>query len=157
MRGLAAALLYPGVGLLETTNVSVGRGTDRPFEVVGAPWVDGRALAAELARSAPPGVRFVPTRFTPSASTHAGKECGGVQIYLADWASFESLPAGLALACALRKLHPKEWQVKRYGVLLGHPPTLAAVGRGEPPGRVRRLWEADLARFLALRRGYLLY
>jgi uncharacterized protein YbbC (DUF1343 family) len=102
-------------------------------------------------------VRFVPTRFTPKASTHAGKECGGVQIYVADWADFESLPAGLALACALRKLHPKEWQVKRYGALLGHPPTLEAVARGEPPGRVGRLWEAGLARFREVRGRYLLY
>src|SRR5262249_36884484 len=94
MRSLTAARLYPGVGLLETTNVSVGRGTDRPFEVLGAPWLDGRKLVAELAKEALPGVRFVPVRFTPTGSTHAGKECGGVQLYIDDWAEFESLPVG---------------------------------------------------------------
>src|SRR5262249_42674457 len=72
MRNLTAALLYPGIGLLETTNLSVGRGTDRPFEAIGAPWLDGRRLADALAKDAPTGVRFVPTRFTPSSSTYAG-------------------------------------------------------------------------------------
>src|SRR5438132_5818154 len=105
MRTLTAALLYPGIGLLETTNVSVGRGTDRPFEVFGAPWIDGRRLAEALNGAALPGVRFVPTRFTPASSTFAGKECGGVQIYLDDWRRFLSLPVGLAVACELKRLY----------------------------------------------------
>jgi uncharacterized protein YbbC (DUF1343 family) len=156
MRSLTAALLYPGVGLLETTNVSVGRGTDRPFEVLGAPWLDGRKLAAELAKEALPGVRFVPVRFTPAGSTHAGKECGGVQLYI-DWAEFESLPVGLAIACALKKLHPKEWQSKGYGRLLGHPPTLRALERGEGATRIVARWGAELAKFRGVRNRYLLY
>jgi uncharacterized protein YbbC (DUF1343 family) len=157
MRSLSAALLYPGVGLLETTNVSVGRGTDRPFEVLGAPWIDGRKLASALARARLPGVRFVATRFTPSSSTHAKKECGGVQIYIDDWGRFETLPVGVTIACALKRLYPKEWQSKRYGVLLGHPATLAAIERGERPARVTRRWRAELEGYLALRRRYLLY
>jgi uncharacterized protein YbbC (DUF1343 family) len=157
MRSLSAALLYPGVGLLETTNVSVGRGTDRPFEVVGAPWIDGRRLAQALAESRPPGVRFVPARFTPSGSTHAGKECGGVQLFLDDWGRFESLPTGLALARALQGLYPKEWHRQRYPVLLAHPPTFAALERGEPAVQIKRRWEAGLARFQAVRKAHLLY
>jgi uncharacterized protein YbbC (DUF1343 family)/CubicO group peptidase (beta-lactamase class C family) len=157
MRTLAAALLYPGVGLLETTNVSVGRGTDRPFEVLGAPWLDGRRLAESLARARLPGVRFVPTRFTPKSSTHAGKECGGVQIFLDDWKQFQALPVGITIACELRRLYPEEWQWKRYGVLLAHPPTLEALRGGDSPEQVMKLWQPDLDRFRAVRREYLLY
>ncbi len=157
MRSLAAALLYPGIGLLETTNVSVGRGTDRPFEVIGAPWLDGRRLAEVLPGSGLAGVRFVPTRFTPSSSTHAGKECGGVQIYLDDWQRFSPLDTGLAIACQLRKLYPDAWQVQRYGRLLGHPATLEALQRGESPAQIRRRWQPGLEAFLATRKGFLLY
>ncbi len=157
MRTLAAALLYPGVGLLETTNVSVGRGTDRPFEIFGAPWIDGRRLAAELTSARLAGLRFVPARFTPKSSTHAGKECGGVQIYIDDWRQFQALPLGITIAYQLRKLYPHEWQIKRYGVLLAHPPTLAALQRGDSPEQITKSWQPELDRFLKTRKGYLLY
>jgi uncharacterized protein YbbC (DUF1343 family)/CubicO group peptidase (beta-lactamase class C family) len=157
MRSLAAALLYPGIGLLETTNVSVGRGTDRPFEVIGAPWLDGRRLADALARSSLPGVRFIPTRFTPSSSTHAGKECGGVQIFIDDWQRFRSLPTGMAIAYHLKRLCEGEWQEQRYGTLLAHPPTLEALRRGATPEEIGKLWEKDLKAFLTIRKAYLLY
>ena len=81
---LTAAVLYPGIGLLETTNISVGRGTDRPFEVLGAPWLDGAALARALNEAQLPGVRFVPLRFTPESSKFAGEECGGINILVTD-------------------------------------------------------------------------
>jgi uncharacterized protein YbbC (DUF1343 family) len=157
MRTLAGALLYPGIGLLETTNVSVGRGTDRPFEFVGAPWIDGRRLAAELARQSPPGVRFVPVRFCPTSSTHAGKECGGVQLFLDDWQRFESLPTGLALACALQRLYPEQWQGRRYLALLANEAALEALLRGDSPAAIKRGWQEDLERFLKVRKRYLLY
>jgi uncharacterized protein YbbC (DUF1343 family)/CubicO group peptidase (beta-lactamase class C family) len=157
MRALPAALLYPGIGLLETTNVSVGRGTDRPFEILGAPWIDGRRLAAALASAHLPGVRFVPLRFTPKSSTHAGKECGGVQIFLDDWRQFQALPLGITIAYHLRKLYPEQWQIKRYGVLLAHPPTLQALQRGEEPEQIMKLWQQDLERFQKVRKEYLLY
>src|SRR5436305_10358538 len=96
LRSLSAALLYPGIGLLETSNLSVGRGTQRPFEWIGAPWLDGRRLAAALRQLDLPGVRFVPLRLTPTASVHQGKECGGVQIIVDDWARFQSVRTGLA-------------------------------------------------------------
>lgn len=157
MRTLAAALLYPGIGLLETTNVSVGRGTDRPFEVFGAPWLDGRRLAESLAGAHLPGVRFVPTRFTPASSTHAGKECGGVQIFIDDWKQFHSLPVGLTIACHLRKLYPEQWQVRRYGVLLAYPPTLEALQRGDAPEQIVQSWQQELEHFQKVRKEYLLY
>jgi uncharacterized protein YbbC (DUF1343 family) len=157
MRALGAALLYPGIGLLETTNVSVGRGTDRPFEVIGAPWLDGRKLAGALARARLAGVRFVPTRFTPASSVHAGKSCGGVQIYVDDWGRFEPLRTGITIACELKRLYPRDWDSKGYLRLLGHPATLDALERGEPPGKILRLWEPELAKFRGVRRRYLLY
>jgi uncharacterized protein YbbC (DUF1343 family) len=157
MRTLAAALLYPGVGMLETTNISVGRGTDRPFEIFGAPWIDGRHLAEALARSCLPGVRFVATHFTPKSSTHAGKECGGVQIFLDDWRQFQSLPAGITIAYHLHKLYPDQWQIKGYLRLLAHPPTLAALERGDTPEQILQLWQKDLERFQEVRKKYLLY
>jgi uncharacterized protein YbbC (DUF1343 family) len=157
MRTLAAALLYPGIGLLETTNISVGRGTDRPFELFGAPWLDGRRLAESLAHARLPGVRFVPTRFTPRSSTHAGKECGGVQIFLDDWRQFQPMPVGITIACSLRQLYPAEWQVKRYGALLNHPATLEALERGDTPEQIMKLWQPDLERFRDVRKNYLLY
>jgi uncharacterized protein YbbC (DUF1343 family)/CubicO group peptidase (beta-lactamase class C family) len=157
MRTLAAALLYPGIGLLETTNVSVGRGTDRPFELVGAPFIDGRRLAQSLDRARLPGVRFVATRFTPKSSTHAGKECGGVQIFLDDWRRFEPMPVGIRIACELQRLYPQQWQSRRYGALLAHPPTLEALQRGDSPEQIMKLWQPDVDRFRDLRKRYLLY
>jgi uncharacterized protein YbbC (DUF1343 family)/CubicO group peptidase (beta-lactamase class C family) len=157
MRSLTEALLYPGVGLLETTNVSVGRGTDRPFEIVGAPWIDGQKLADSLNRAALPGVRFVPTRFTPSGSTHGGKECGGVQIYIDDWSLFHALPLGITIACELKRLYPKEWQSQRYLRLLCNRATLAAIEKGETPAQIVQSWKGDLDRFNERRKGYLIY
>jgi uncharacterized protein YbbC (DUF1343 family)/CubicO group peptidase (beta-lactamase class C family) len=157
MRALAAALLYPGVGLLETTNISVGRGTDRPFEIFGAPWIDARRLAAILSSASLPGVRFVPTRFTPKRSTFAGKECGGVQIYIDDWRQFQAVPLGITIAYHLRKLYPEKWQIKGYGRLLAHPPTLEALQRGNTPEQIMKLWQPELERFQKTRKEYLLY
>jgi uncharacterized protein YbbC (DUF1343 family) len=157
MRSLTAALLYPGVGLLETTNLSVGRGTDRPFEQIGAPWLDGRKLAAELRAAKLPGVRFVPVRFTPSASVHAKKECGGVRIYLDDWSRFESVRVGLTIATALRKLHPKDWETKRYNVLLGHVALHEAVEKGDPAEKLLRRASEGVKEFQEVRKKYLLY
>jgi uncharacterized protein YbbC (DUF1343 family) len=157
MRTLAAALLYPGVGLLETTNISVGRGTDRPFEIFGAPWIDARRLAANLSSAGLPGVRFVPTRFTPKRSTYAGKECGGVQIYIDDWRQFQALPLGISIAYHLRKLYPQQWQIKGYGRLLAHPTTLEALERGDTPEQIMKRWQPELERFQKTRKEYLLY
>jgi uncharacterized protein YbbC (DUF1343 family)/CubicO group peptidase (beta-lactamase class C family) len=157
MRTLTAALLYPGVGLLETTNVSVGRGTDRPFEIIGAPWIDGRTLADELAKSLPPGPRFMPTRFTPASSTHAGRECGGVQIMIDDWVHFESLPTGLAIAHQLQRLYPDQWQIEGYQALLANRRTFDALRQGAPLAQIQQLWHRELDDFLTLRKNFLLY
>lgn len=157
MRSLPAALLYPGIGLLETTNLSVGRGTDRPFELIGAPWIDGRQLAAALNATGLPGVRFLPVRFTPQSSVHAKKECGGVHLYLDDWSRFESIPVGLTIAATLRRLYPEDWQTKRYNMLLGYAALHQAVEQGESAERLLRRAAEGLQEFLAVRKKYLLY
>ena len=107
MRSLSAALTYPGIGILETTNLSVGRGTERPFEWIGAPWLDGRKLAAALTEQKLEGVRFVPATMTPTASVFKGQRCGGVHIFVDDWAIFRPVRTGLAVATTLHQLYPR--------------------------------------------------
>jgi uncharacterized protein YbbC (DUF1343 family) len=118
MRSLTQAFLYPGVGLIESTNVSVGRGTDTPFQVVGAPWIKGVDFAQELYRADLPGVVFVPIEFTPDSSKHANAACQGVELIISDRNRFESVATGLALAQALRKLYPEAWETKNLNTLL---------------------------------------
>ena len=108
MRSLNQATLYPGIGLLETTNVSVGRGTDTPFEIIGAPWLDGQKLAKYLNERNIKGVRFVPVRFKPNASVFKDEQCSGVNLIVTDRASFNSVRNGFEIAAALRKLYPND-------------------------------------------------
>jgi uncharacterized protein YbbC (DUF1343 family)/CubicO group peptidase (beta-lactamase class C family) len=157
MRSLTAALLYPGVGLLETTNVSVGRGTERPFEWVGAPWIDGRKLAAELASRNLPGVRFVPESRTPTYSTHKDKACGGIDIIADDWSAVRPVALGLELAAALRKLYPTDWDPKNFDRLLVHKATYDGLLAGKPVADLERAWRPGLDRFLTRRQEFLLY
>ena len=157
LRTLSAALLYPGIGLLETTNLSVGRGTDRPFEWFGAPWMDGVSLAKLLNEQQLPGLRFVPCRQTPSSSVLANKECKGVQIFIDDWKVFEPMRTGMAVAWALHKLHPKDWKTDRYNTLLLNKATLDAVNAGKHYLEIEKMWRADLAAYEQRRSKALLY
>lgn len=157
MRSLTEATLYPGVGLLETTNVSVGRGTDTPFELVGAPWLDGRKLATYLNGRALPGVRFVPVRFTPRASVHKEQECGGVNLVVTDRARFRPVRTGLEMAVALRRLYPNDWKVEDYKRLLVNEDTLERVRRADEPESIERAWATQLAEFRRARARALLY
>ncbi|HEX8503529.1 MAG TPA: exo-beta-N-acetylmuramidase NamZ domain-containing protein [Pyrinomonadaceae bacterium] len=157
MRSLTEATLYPGVGLLETTNVSVGRGTDTPFEVVGAPWIDGRRLAAYLNGRGLAGVRFVPVRFRPSASVFKGEECGGVNLVVTDRALLRPVRAGLEMAVALRRLYPQEWKVDAYARLLVNADTLERVRAADEPAEIERAWQPRLAEFRRARARALLY
>ncbi len=157
MRSLTQAVLYPGVGLLETTNISVGRGTDTPFEVIGAPWMDGRLLAADLAGHKLPGVRFVPIRFTPRSSKHAGVECGGVNLIVTSRAAFEPLRTGIAIARVLRSRYAAEWETSSLNRLLANQETAAAILEARPVSEIVNLWEPDLRQFLRRREEFLLY
>jgi uncharacterized protein YbbC (DUF1343 family) len=157
MRSLTEATLYPGIALLEATNVSVGRGTDTPFEVVGAPWMDGVKLGAALNAKRLPGVRFVPVRFTPRSSVHEGKECGGVNIVVTDRSQFEPVTTGLEVAAQLLALFPKDFAVDRFLRLLVNQQVFDAFKQGAEGRALRQIWEEDLSRFRAVRAKYLLY
>ncbi len=156
MRSLTEAALYPGIGLLETA-ISVGRGTDTPFEVVGAPYVDDVKLAAELNRAGLPGVRFVPVRFTPTASVFKGQPCGGVNLVITQRDEFNSVDAGVMIALTLRRLYPNDFALDRFDRLLAHPATIAAIRAGETLDQIHALWAADLAAFKQRREKFLLY
>jgi len=157
MRSLTEATLYPGVGLLETTNVSVGRGTDTPFEVVGAPWIQGDKLAEYLNQRGVPGVRFVPLRFTPKASVFKDQECGGVNIVIIDRAAFRPLLTGIEMAVALRKLYANDWQVDKYLRLLVNADTLERLKRGDSARDIVASWNEGLQEFRKVRAQVLLY
>src|SRR6266550_7116475 len=157
MRSLTEAALYPGIGLLETTNVSVGRGTDTPFEVVGAPWLDGPKLAAHLNSRRIPGVRFVPIRFKPNASVFKNEECSGVNIVITDRARFQSVLTGIEIAVALHSLFPADWRVDSYLRLLVNSDAFERLKRGESAEELIRSWSPAVENFRRQRARALLY
>lgn len=157
MRSPVEALLYPGIGLLETTNLSVGRGTEIPFEVIGAPWLDGAQLAERLAKIDLPGVDFVPLEFVPQASKFEGQRCGGVRILLTDRDTYRSVHTGLQIAVQLRSLYPDAWQAEAYRHLLGNRQVLDALLAGQSVAEMEAGYRPDLAKFCQRREKYLLY
>lgn len=157
MRSLTQASLYPGIGLLETTNVSVGRGTDTPFEVVGAPWIRGINLAQYLNRRGMPGVRFVPVTFNPQASIFRGETCDGINIIITNRADFDPVQVGIEIGVALRALYPSQWSVDDYARLLVNADTLKRLKRGENAAEIMGSWMASLREFWEIRNHYLLY
>jgi uncharacterized protein YbbC (DUF1343 family) len=157
MRRLTQALLYPGIGLIEFTNVSVGRGTDTPFEIVGAPWMDGPRLAARLRVANTPGVTWVAVEFVPTSSRFAGEKCSGVQIEIVDRRALDPLRAGMALVAALRALHRDEWRTERYARLIQEPAVLQALESGSGAEALLALWQDELAAFRERRAAFLLY
>jgi uncharacterized protein YbbC (DUF1343 family)/CubicO group peptidase (beta-lactamase class C family) len=156
MRHLTAALLYPGVGLLETTNISVGRGTERPFEWIGAPWMNGNAFAEAMNKHNLPGVKFVPCSRTPIASVHKDKPCGGVDIIVTDWNTVEPVRTGLTLATSLKATF-KEWETRRLDTLLIHKKTFDGIVAGKSAAELERAWQAELDRFRVRRQAVMLY
>ncbi len=157
MRSLTEALLYPGVGLIETTNVSVGRGTDTPFEVVGAPWMDGRELAKSLNQLQMPGVTFVPIEFTPTATKYPGELCKGVNIIITDRKAIEPVRVGLNLAATLRRLYPVAWETKSLNRLLSNQATLKLLLDGKGGEELDPAIRDGVSDFLRIREAQLLY
>ncbi len=156
MRNLTEAIFYPGVGLLESA-VSVGRGTDTPFEVIGAPYIEDTKLADELNQAGLPGVRFVSIQFTPTYSIHKDKLCGGVYLILTDRNQCNVVDVGLQIAETLYRLYPTNFNADKMSHLLLHPPTLAALKANQPLKEIRALWQKDLEEFQKVRAKYLLY
>ena len=156
MRSLTAAELYPGMGLLETA-ISVGRGTDTPFEILGAPYVDDVGLALELNKSGLAGVRFVPVRFTPRASVFKDQPCGGVQVVVTDREALRSLDVGITLALTLQRMYPGSFALPKLNTLLLDAPTLDAIREGKKLPEILQLWESELAAFRLRREAWFLY
>jgi len=155
MRSLTQALLYPGIGLLETTNLSVGRGTDTPFEVVGAPWLDGQAFAAVLNRMQLPGVVFVPIEFIPDSSKFAGETCSGFNIIVTDRSVFDPVRTGLQIARVLRR--DAAWDVEAYARLLANDEVLEALRFGRDVDAIESIYRKERAAFMQRREAFLIY
>ena len=157
MRSQRAALLYPGIGLLETTNLSVGRGTFTPFELIGAPWIDAQSLAKNLQALQLPGITFTATQFTPDASVFANESCGGVRFIITNRALFEPLTTGFSIARQLLLDYPDTWQTERYIRLLGNEATLSALLDGKSVADIKATYQSGLDAFIARRANFLLY
>jgi uncharacterized protein YbbC (DUF1343 family)/CubicO group peptidase (beta-lactamase class C family) len=157
LRSLPAETLYPGVCLLEGSNVSVGRGTDTPFEMVGAPWIDGRELAAYLNRQEIQGVRFLPMDFKPLSGPFAGDICHGVQIVLLDRQALEPTEMGVELLAALWKSYPEDCNLDGALHLLGSRSALDSIRTGRSPQRIWYDWQEGLEKFGKIRARFLLY
>ena len=157
MRNLNQAALYPGIGAIEYSNVSVGRGTDQPFEQFGAPWIDGPRLAAALNARQLPGIRFYPVAFTPTTSKYARQACQGVFMVITNRATLPPVRVGLEIAGALFTLFGEQYQLENTDLLLGSRDSLERVKRGEDPAAVAARWSADEGRWRQLRAKYLLY
>ena len=157
MRSLTEATLYPGIGMIEGTNISVGRGTDTPFELVGAPWIDASTFAAYLNAREIAGVRFVPTTFTPNLSVYSGRQCGGVNIILTDREALDAPELGLEIAAALHHMYPDEYKIDALDGLMRSRATLDALIAGEDPRRIAESWQDAIEHFQTLRAKFLLY
>jgi uncharacterized protein YbbC (DUF1343 family)/CubicO group peptidase (beta-lactamase class C family) len=157
LRSLIEATLYPGVGMVEGTNVSVGRGTDTPFEFLGAPWINGRELAQYMNARQISGVRFVPVAFTPSTSNYAGQLCHGVNIVLTAREFLDAPELGIELASALAKLYPQQFHLEKIADILVNQSVYDAILRGEDPHRIGLNWQDDLLKFQQLRARHLIY
>ena len=157
MRSLTQALLYPGMGLLETTNLSVGRGTDTPFEVIGAPWIEAIDFARDLNDRGLPGVRFVPLQFTPDASKFAEQSCGGVNVIITDRSTFHPIRTGLSIAVALRHHYPEQWETRSLNRLLASAKTRDGILAEKRVEELREAYQQELDDFQSRRKRYLIY
>jgi uncharacterized protein YbbC (DUF1343 family) len=168
MPTLDTAIVYPGACLLEGTNLSEGRGTTRPFEIMGAPWIDGNELVRALAKEDLPGVVFRPLCFEPTFQKFAGQHCGGVQQHVVDSASYRPLRTGYALIRAARRLCPEEFQWREppyeyelerpaIDILAGNSSIRALLEADASLQAIEESWQVDLARFKKIRERYLVY
>lgn len=157
LRSVEEVVLYPAVGLLESTNLSVGRGTETPFELLGAPFVDGEALARNVSARGVPGLSMTPVTFTPTASPHAGKACNGIRLRVTDRGKFEPVRAAVTIALALHELHPSEWDLEHVDRMLQSKAALDGIKAGAGVEAIAATWAAPLAAFVKKRERFLLY
>ena len=145
------------MALIEGTNISVGRGTDTPFELVGAPWIKSRELAAYLNGRGIAGVRFVPVSFTPTSAVYTGQTCSGVNIIVTDRNGFDAPELGIELAAALHKLYAADFKIERMTDLLVNQSVYDALMAGQDPRRIAQDWQDGLEKFQMVREKYLIY
>jgi uncharacterized protein YbbC (DUF1343 family) len=158
MRNMLAATVYPGIGAIEGTNLSVGRGTDTPFEQIGAPWIKGPELAAALNSRGIPGVRFYPVAFTPAPGAKLGGQlCQGVFILVTDRERLRPVRLGVEIASALSRLYDQTFKLEDAAYLFGSKAGLARIRNGDDPAAIASSWTADEAKWRLTRAKYLLY
>ncbi len=157
LRALTEAALYPGVAMVEGANVSVGRGTDAPFEILGAPWIDARKLAADLNAREIQGVRFLPLDFTPRGDRFQGQTCHGVNILLLDRQALDAPELGVELIAALHRHSPQNFEIDKTLPLVGARWVLEAIEEGQDPRCIAYRWQEALEGFRKTRAKYLLY
>jgi uncharacterized protein YbbC (DUF1343 family) len=166
IRSLQTALVYPGTCLIEGTNVSEGRGTEHPFEQIGAPWIKAKELASNLRSFHLPGVDFRATTFTPRStralttdSKFEGEQCEGVFLTVTERARFQPVRTGISILCSLQELYPADFSMKprRLDELVGTRSVRRAILDGSTPRQIADQWESGVRRFDAMRGQYLLY
>jgi uncharacterized protein YbbC (DUF1343 family)/CubicO group peptidase (beta-lactamase class C family) len=157
LRSVNEAELYPGVAIVEGTNVSVGRGTDTPFEVLGAPWIDPRVFSDYMNARLIPGVRFVPITFTPVSGPYQNQLCKGVNVIVTDRTVLDAPEMGIELAAALKKLYPDNWKMEHLITALSNQQVFDEIAAGDDPRNIAQGWQDDLGKFKELREKYLLY
>ncbi len=157
MRNMNQATLYPGIGAIEYSNISVGRGTDQPFEQLGAPWIDGQQLAGVLNARRLPGIRFYPITFTPKSSKYANEECQGVFMMVTNRALLQPVRVGIEVASALSSLYNGKYEPNNMWRLIGAESIVARIQQGEDPAAIAASWAADEARWRQRRAKFLLY
>ena len=157
LRTVKGSIVYPGLEILQSAGVSVGRGTETPFEEFGAPWMDGIAVAAELNAKHLPGVRFVDDPFIPVSGLYAGTRCGGVGLRVTDRVAVRSMTMGLEIAEILRKMYPKNFDSAKLVTLVGNSETIQQLQNGVDPEQIVAGWSASLTNYDQARRKYFLY
>jgi uncharacterized protein YbbC (DUF1343 family) len=157
LRTLKGAVLYPGLEILQNAGISVGRGTETPFEEFGAPWMDGDEVAAALNDRHLPGLRFSGQPFIPVVGLYSGQRCGGVAVRVTDRAAVRAMRLGMEIATILRKIYPDHFDPAKLLLLTGSAETIRQLQEATPPDRLEASWSNDLSAFDAVRRKYFLY
>jgi uncharacterized protein YbbC (DUF1343 family) len=157
LRTLKGAIAYPGLEILQNAGVSVGRGTETPFEQFAAPWMDGEKVAAALNSAQLPGLKFVAKSFIPVSGLYMGRRCGGVSIRIGDRNAVRAMRLGMEIAALLEKMYPKDFDVEKTITLLGNAETVQKLKDGVSAGEIGVSWQGSLAEFDQTRRRYFLY
>jgi uncharacterized protein YbbC (DUF1343 family) len=157
LRSPAAGVLYPGLEILQAAGVSVGRGTDKPFERLGALWIHADEFVAYMTRRAVRGVRFARDRFIPDSGLYKGQQCEGARLEVTDRASFQAMRMGMEIAAALLKLYPDKFEAVKMIELVGNAQTIERLQAGDAPEAIVASWEPDVTAFRKIRAKYVLY